>query len=101
MADTNQSVRRRPAFPENAGFGCVDCGSVNHTTGDLGWCQVAQAHDAALVAAARLTALVRSKIPSFPEFYAREGAVTSGRFYIDLVPMRSDEVDALCDTVQW
>ena len=30
------------AFPENRNYGCVDCGSINHTTGDVAWCRVAQ-----------------------------------------------------------
>lgn len=25
-------------FPDNADYGCVNCGSVNHTTGDVTWC---------------------------------------------------------------
>jgi hypothetical protein len=25
-------------FPENRNYGCVNCGSVNHTTGDKDWC---------------------------------------------------------------
>jgi hypothetical protein len=28
------------AFPENANYGCVNCGSINHTTGDKNWCPV-------------------------------------------------------------
>ncbi len=31
------------SFPENRNYGCVDCGSINHTTGSLTWCDVAQA----------------------------------------------------------
>lgn len=27
-------------FPERAGYGCVNCGSTNHTTGDQNWCPV-------------------------------------------------------------
>lgn len=25
-------------FPENRNYGCVNCGSINHTTGDKDWC---------------------------------------------------------------
>lgn len=30
------------SYPENANYGCVDCGSINHTTGDVAWCRIAQ-----------------------------------------------------------
>lgn len=33
----------RHAYPENENYGCVDCGSDSHTTGDVVWCRVAQA----------------------------------------------------------
>ena len=29
-----------PRFPERARYGCVNCGSINHTTGDTDWCPV-------------------------------------------------------------
>lgn len=27
-----------PPFPERRNYGCVNCGSINHTTGDVNWC---------------------------------------------------------------
>lgn len=33
------------AFPENLRYGCVDCGSINHTTGDRDWCPVQKEWD--------------------------------------------------------
>ena len=29
-----------PPFPEREHYGCVNCGSINHTTGDKDWCPV-------------------------------------------------------------
>lgn len=34
-------------FPENAAFGCVNCGSLNHTTGDRAWCPREKDRDSA------------------------------------------------------
>lgn len=28
----------KPRFPEREHYGCVNCGSTNHTTGDANWC---------------------------------------------------------------
>lgn len=33
-------IREEPPFPEREHYGCVNCGSTNHTTGDKNWCPV-------------------------------------------------------------
>jgi hypothetical protein len=39
----NEAIAEQmPAYPERANYGCVDCGSINHTSGNFALCSVAQ-----------------------------------------------------------
>jgi hypothetical protein len=38
VAAYERDEREKPRFPERAEYGCVNCGSINHTTGDKNWC---------------------------------------------------------------